>query len=147
MDEALLDAFRTTDYLVCLDEAEWATIRIEQPLPEPLQKLVGQRAWGFITAWHPQAQVRAAADNRAAQRELLDALRACPDVVIRPAIAIGDSGWHEPSLFAIGPEPAMLDALARRHRQAAYVHGAGSEPARLRLLRACASDSAPHGQA
>lgn len=145
MDEALLDAFRTTDYLVCLDEVEWVSIRIEQPLPEPLQKLVGQRAWGFITAWHPQAQVRAAADNLAAQRELLATLRECPDVVIRPAIGIGASGWHEPSLFAIGPELAMLDALARRHRQAAYVHGAGSEPARLRLLRA--SDSAPHGQA
>lgn len=147
MDEALLDAFFATDYLVCLDEAEWVSIRIEQPLPAPLRKLVGQRAWGFITAWHPQAQMRAAADNLAAQRELLAALQAWPGAVIRPAIGIGASGWREPSLFAIGPEPAMLDALARRHRQAAYVHGAGSEPARLRLLRACASDSAPHGQA
>ena len=135
MDEALLDAFRSTDYLVCLDEAEWANIRVDEPLPAPLQQLVGQRAWGFITAWHPQAQVRAAADNLAAQRELLAALRACPGAIIRPAIGIGASGWHEPSLFAIGPEPATLDALARQHRQVAYVHGAGSAPARLRWLR------------
>ena len=147
MDEALLDAFRTTDYLVCLDEVEWASIRIEQPLPEPLQRLVGHRAWGFITAWHPQAQMRAAADHLAAQRELLAALHVWPGAVIHPAIGIGASGWHEPSLFVIGPERATLDALARRHRQAAYVHGQGSELARLRLLRACASDSAPHGQA
>ena len=147
MDKALLDAFFTTDYLVCLGEVEWVSIRVDQPLPAALQRLVGQRAWGFITAWHPQAQVRAAADNRAAQRELLAALQAWPGAVIRPAIGIGASGWHEPSLFVIGPELATLDALARRHRQAAYVHGAGSEPARLRLLRACASGSAPHGQA
>jgi len=135
MAEALLDAFRATDYLVCLDEVEWASIRVEQPLPAPLQRLVGQRAWGFITAWHPQAQVRATADNRAAQRELLAALRACPGALIRPAIGIGASGWHEPSLWVIGPELATLDALARRHQQTAYVHGQGSEPARLRLLR------------
>ena len=136
MDEALLDAFFTTDYLVCLGEVEWVSIRIEQPLPEPLQQLVGQHAWGFITAWHPQAQMRAAADNLAAQRELLAALQAWPGAVIRPAIGIGASGWHEPSLFVIGPAPATLDALTRHHRQAAYVHGAGSAPARLRLLLA-----------
>ena len=135
MDKALLDAFRATDYLVCLDEVEWASIRVDQPLPALLQKLVDQRAWGFITAWHPQAQVRAAADNLAAQLELLAALRACAGAAIRPAIGIGASGWHEPSLFVIGPEPAVLDTLARRHRQVAYVHGAGSAPARLRLLR------------
>ena len=136
MDKALLDAFRATDYLVCLDEVEWASIRIDQPLPAPLQQLVAQRAWGFITAWHPQAKMRASADNRTAQRELLAALRACPGAVIRPAIGIGASGWHEPSLFVIGPQRATLDALARQHRQAAYVHGAGSAPARLRLLPA-----------
>ena len=136
MGEALLDAFRTTDYLVCLDEAEWVSIRIDQPLPEPLQKRVGRRSWGFITAWHPQAQMRAAVNNLAGQRELLAALQAWPGAVIHPAIGIGASGWHEPSLFVIGPERATLDALARRHRQVAYVHGAGSEPARLRLLRA-----------
>ncbi len=135
MDKVLLDAFRATDYLVCLDAAEWATIRIEQPLPEPLQRLVGQRAWGFITAWHPQAQMRAAADNLVAQRELLAALHTWPGAVIHPAIGIGASGWHEPSLFVIGLAPATLDALARRYRQVAYVHGQGSEPACLRLLR------------
>ena len=135
MDKVLLDAFRATDYLVCLDEVEWATIRVDQPLPEPLHRLVGQRAWGFITAWHPQVQVRTAADNLVAQRELLAALRTWPGAVIHPAIGIGASGWHEPSLFVIGLEPATLDALARRYRQVAYVHGQGSEPACLRLLR------------
>ena len=136
MDKALLDAFRNTDYLVCLDEVEWATIHVDQPLPEPLHRLVGQRTWGYLTAWHPQAQVRAATDNLAAQRGLLAALQACPGAVILPAIGIGTCGWHEPALFAIGPQPAALDVLATQHRQLAYLHGRGGEPARLRLVPA-----------
>jgi hypothetical protein len=135
MDEALLDAFRHTDYLVCLDEVEWASIRIEQPLPAALQVLVGTRAWGFITAWNPRTETTpAAADQLTAQRELLAALRQSPAAVIHPAIGIGASGWHEPSLFVIGPDTAVLDELARQHQQLAYVHGHGAGLARLRWL-------------
>jgi hypothetical protein len=135
MDSALLDAFRTTDYLVCLDEVEWANIRIDQPLPPPLQARVGARSWGFITAWNPDAKTtRTPADNLAAQRELLSALRAWPEAVIRPAIGIGRGGWNEPSLFVIGPDSARLDTLARQHRQLAYLHGRADGVAHLRVL-------------
>jgi hypothetical protein len=135
MDKALLDAFRDTDYLVCLDEVEWAHIRIDQPLPESLQPVVGTRSWGFITAWNPRSETRAPEDNLAAQRELLTALRACPEAAIYPAIGIGPSGWSEPSLFVIGLETAALDALCHRHEQNAYVHSQGAAAASLRLLR------------
>ncbi|GGY18563.1 hypothetical protein GCM10008098_08230 [Rhodanobacter panaciterrae] len=135
MDRALLDAFRATDYLVCIDAAEWADIRIDQPLPSSLQALVGARCWGFITAWNPRAETtRAPADNLAAQRELLGALRAWPEAVIHPAIGIGRTGWSEPSLFVIGPDIATLDALARRHEQLAYIHGHANSIAHLRVL-------------
>ena len=135
MDKALLDAFFATDYLVCLDPVEWASIRIDQPLPPALQVLIGARSWGFITAWNPRAQTTPTpADNLAAQRELLSALRAWPEVVIHPAIGVGRIGWSEPSLFVIGPDVATLDSLARHHRQLAYVHGQARGIAHLRLL-------------
>jgi hypothetical protein len=135
MDKALIDAFRATDYLVCLDAVTWASIQVDQPLPAPLQALVGACSWGFITAWNPRSEPRSPADNLTAQRELLAALRASPEAVIYPAIGVGASAWSEPSLFVIGPDIPTLDALGQRYQQNAYVHGQGIEIARLRLLR------------
>lgn len=132
MDEPLREAFRDTAYHVCVDTVTWATIRIELGLPAELQALVGTQSWAFITAWNPQARRRAAADNIAAQQELLAALQALPDVRIYPAIGVGSSGWSEPSLFVIGAETAAMDSLAKLHRQLAYVHGNANGPALLR---------------
>ncbi|KRE92444.1 hypothetical protein ASG87_00560 [Frateuria sp. Soil773] len=135
MDKALVEAFEATDYLVCLDPAAWATIRVRQPLPESLQALVGNRPWGFVTAWNPHAQTRPWRANLAAQAGLLAALRALPETAsVHPGIGIGAGGWHEPSLFAVGPDTPQLDSLANRYEQSAYVHGRGGEIARLRLL-------------
>lgn len=134
MDEALLQAYRGTDYVVCLSATEWACIRVDQALPDALQLKVGVHSWGFITAWNPRSKVRASADNLDAQQELLALLQALPDSTIFPAIGIGTSGWHEPSLFVIGPDQSTLDALGRRYQQNAYVYGQQSEPARLRIL-------------
>jgi hypothetical protein len=134
MDEVLLQAYRQTDYLVCLDAAEWACIGVDQLLPASLQRRVGTRPWGFITAWNPQSTVRPPEHNLLAQRELVAALQAMPPCVIFPAIGLGATGWHEPSLFVIGVDQVVLDALGRQHRQIAYVHGNAGEPARLRLL-------------
>jgi hypothetical protein len=134
MDESLLAAFRATHYLVCLDVVEWADIRIDQPLPAALRVLVGAQAWGFITAWNPRAEPRDPAGNPAAQRQLLAALREWPGAAIRPGIGIGTDGWHEPSLFVIGPDTAMLDTLASRHEQVAYIHGRADGTAHLRVV-------------
>lgn len=133
MDEALLEAFRSTHYWVCLDACEWADIRIDQPLPAAAQALVEKRGWGVITAWNPLARLCAEVENVAAQRELHAALTQLPSVIILPAIGIG-SQWHEPSLFALGVDCDGLDALARKYRQVSYVHGSAGGPARLRLL-------------
>jgi len=134
MDEALLEAFRSTTYHVCIDTVNWATIRIDLPLPAALTDLVGARSWAFITAWNPQARRRAPAENLAAQHTLLTALQALPAGVVLPAIGVGSSGWSEPSLFAIGPDLAMFDQLASAHGQLAYVHGQATGPALLRTL-------------
>jgi hypothetical protein len=135
MDKSQIDAFRATDYLVCLDEVTWASIHVDQPLPTSLKALVGARSWGFITAWNPLSEACSPVDNLAAQRGLLAALREWPEAVIYPAIGVGASGWSEPSLFVIGPDLSTLDTLGLRYQQNAYVHGQGIEIARLRLLR------------
>lgn len=134
MDEALLEAFRSTAYHVCIDTVSWATIRVDLPLPAALADVVGSRSWAFITAWNPQARRRAPAENLAAQHELLATLQALPDAIVLPAIGVGSSGWSEPSLFAIGPDLATLDRLAKTHGQLAYVHGEAAGAALLRTL-------------
>lgn len=134
MDEALLDAYRATRYLVCLDGVEWAELRIGCGLPRALQIVVGERCWGFITAWNPRSLLREESLNLGAQRSLSVALMALPDAQLLPGIGIGEDGWSEPSLFVTGPSTVALDALANAHQQNAYVHGRGDSPAQLRLL-------------
>lgn len=134
MDEFLLEAFRATAYHVNLDTVAWATIRVDLPLPAELASVVGSRPWAFITAWNPQARRRPPAENLAAQRELLAALQNRPGVAVYPAIGVGSTGWIEPSLFAIGADVDMMDSLARKHAQLAYVHGQADGIAHLRLL-------------
>lgn len=134
MDEFLLEAFRATAYHVNLDTVTWATIRVDLPLPAELASAVGSRPWAFITAWNPQARRRPPAENLAAQRELLAALQNRPGVAVYPAIGVGSTGWIEPSLFAIGADVDMMDSLAGKHAQLAYVHGQADGVAHLRLL-------------
>jgi hypothetical protein len=135
MDESLIAAYRATDYRVRLGSGGWASIRVAHPLPAPLRDKVGDAHWGFMTAWNPRSQPRERCANRRAQRQLLDALRQRAETIaVHPAIGVGSDGWKEPSLFVIGPAPDLLDQLAQRHGQNAYVHGQGRAPAQLRLL-------------
>lgn len=137
MDEVLLKAYRDTDYLVCMDTVQWARIRVDQTLPEPLQHKIGSHTWGFITAWNPLSAVRTEAENLEAQQQMYAALQAMPDALtMLSAIGIGRNGWYEPSVFVIGPQPAALDALCRIHQQHAYLCGKATLPARLRVLSA-----------
>jgi len=135
MDDALLAAYRATDYRVRLARGGWVTIRIEQPLPPELQAMAGNRPWGFITAWNPRSASTPRPQNRAALGELLIALRTLPETTaIRPGLGIGSNGrWAEPSFWVAGPETASLDPLARHFGQFGYVHGQGTSPALLRL--------------
>ena len=135
MDESLLAAYRATEYRVRLGGGGWASIRVDQPLPAPLQQAVGNRPWGFITAWNPRSQPQSRTANRCTLRQLLGALRGQPETIaVHAAIGVGGDGWKEPSLFVIGPAPDVLDDLAERYGQNAYVHGHGQARAQLRLL-------------
>ena len=135
MDEALLAEYRASTYVVCVDEIHWPAIHLDKPLPSILQTLVGDHAWAFITAWNPGSIRRPDATNEAAQRELLrefDNHAEAPAIL--PAIGIGPTGWHEPSLFVVGPEFVVFDALGIAHGQNAYLRGRGKSPACLHVL-------------
>lgn len=135
MDESLLAAYRGTEYRVRLPGGGRANIRIDHPLPYPLLDWVGDLHWGFITAWNPRSQQRARPDNRCAQRKLLGAVQGQAETIaVHAAIGVGGDGWKEPSLFVIGPDPDLLDRLAQRFGQNAYVHGRGHAAAQLRLM-------------
>jgi hypothetical protein len=136
MDDALLAAYRASAYRVRLTGGGWATIRIDEALPDALAPYVGRHQWAFITAWNPGSQPVARSINRRSQRTLLEALHAlAATVVVRPGCGVGTDGWHEPSFFVIGPGLGDMDILAHRYEQNAYVHGEGAQPARLRQLR------------
>lgn len=137
MDESLLAAYQATDYRVRLARGGCAVIRIGQRLPASLASLAQDRPWGFITAWNPRSQVVSIAQNRAAQRQLLGALRTLAGTaLIRPAVGAAVTGaWREPSLWVVGPDIERLDPLAIRFGQFGYVHGQRDGVAMLRLTR------------
>jgi Protein of unknown function (DUF3293) len=133
MDEALLAAYRASTYRVRLRQGGVATIRIDRALPNALQDMVGESPWSFVTAWNPYSQPLPREINRRSQRSLLAELQVRDDVhAIRAAVGVGADGWHEPSLFVIGPDRAAIEALAGKYRQYAYLHGD-----RLGLARLC----------
>jgi hypothetical protein len=143
MDSALIAVYRRTNYRVRLAHGGFASIRVDEALPDSLRKLIGLHSWVFITAWNPYSQPTPRDLNRAAQQRLLTALRKLPSTqLICTAVGVGDS-WREPSLFAVGPTLAESDALAQQFHQNAYVHGLGDGHARLRLT----SGEPPRGQA
>jgi hypothetical protein len=135
MDEALLAAYRATDYRVRLTGGGWASIRIDSPLPHVLRELVDLHHWGLITAWNPLSQPQSRPRNRLAQRQLLQRLKPMPQVrAVCAAVGVGSDGWHERSLFVVGPTACLFDELGQAFGQNAYVHGDGQGVARLRLL-------------
>jgi len=136
MDEALLAEYRASIYLVCVDRVQWPALVLKQALPAILQALVGTQPWAFITAWNPGSIRRPGEPNQAAQRSLLRELgKLAENTLTLPAIGIGPDGWYEPSLFVVGPEFAMFDALAATYRQNAYLRGRGAGHASLHVTR------------
>jgi hypothetical protein len=135
MDPGLDAAFRRSRYLVWLTPATWFGFTVDQPPPAGLAHAIAGAPWAHVTACNPQSRPTSDAANLAAQQALYAALRALPATRdIHPAIGLGPEGWHEPSLFVVGPETAELDRLMRRFGQLAYLHGRGEWPVKLRWL-------------
>jgi hypothetical protein len=136
MDETLLAAYLATDYRVRLTRGGYASIHIKERVPTSLLSVIGTRPWAVITSWNPQSVSQSRTRNRAAQHQLLAALRVLPSLLtVHGALGVGQSGWREPSLFTVGPDMRQLDTLATTFGQYAYVHGHADGKAQLRCLR------------
>ncbi|HET6552392.1 MAG TPA: DUF3293 domain-containing protein [Dyella sp.] len=134
MDEALLAAYRATEYRVRLSRGGHASLHIGHTPPTELIALIDGQPWSFITAWNPGSLPQPRQHNRHAQRHLLAVLRALPDATqVRAGTGVGADGWREPSLFVVGVRTEALDDLCLQFGQNAYVHGQSTGPARLRL--------------
>lgn len=137
----LEDIFLHADYRVRLPRGGHATIRVGDPLPAALARLLpaSDAGWGFVTAWNPRGETRERRANRMAQRELRDTLRDHhPEARLHAGLGtLGD--WREPSLFVAGIGITALDELMLHFGQLAVVYGHGTERAALRW----ASNSAP----
>jgi len=132
VDERLAAAYRLTDYRIRLPGHGYVSLRIGRPPPERLQALAGQAHWGFITAWNPGAVRVPVTANRQAQRALLAELRSEPATDrILPGIGVGPSGWHEASLFVVGPGRERFRQLCHSYGQLACVVGRGAGAAEL----------------
>lgn len=134
MDERLLAAYRATVYGVRLTQGGRAAIRIGEPLPDTLHSLAGHHPWSVVTAWNPASQPQHRTVNRAAQRRLLATLKRDPQTLAVVAANGAAAGWHEASLFVVGPDIAAMDALLAPYGQYAYVAGVANGPAMLRRM-------------
>lgn len=136
-----LREFMHTEYRVRLSQGGGAVIRIGEPLPRSLQRVLRdeRECWGFITAWNPFAREISRARNRERQRELLNGLRE-RGARVRTGAGVGESRgashkrWREPGLFVTGLDFDALDELGRRFGQAALVRGIGHDIAELHVL-------------
>lgn len=129
----LIALYRSTHYDVRLNGGRRITLRVGSDCPDlPIES---NERWGFITAWNPFSEPRPASDNRAAQRELFDALKRSSRVLLPAVGRIPGEPWREPALFAGGISLDELDRLARTFRQNAIVTGRGHGVGSLRFYR------------
>nr|WP_240922133.1 DUF3293 domain-containing protein [Oleiagrimonas sp. C23AA] len=133
----MLKAYKESDYRVRLPSGGHASIRVDQPLPAPLAAMLADEnePWIFITAWNPRSRPHPNVLNRMAQRDLLKALREAGARSVCAALGVGQDGWRESSLFALGLSPVAQDILVRRFDQNASIRGIGAAPARLHVMQ------------
>jgi Protein of unknown function (DUF3293) len=139
MDQVLLDAYRTTDYVV-FDRRREVVIRIGERshAVDTLLARFGARSAVFITAWNPFGRSRTSGRNKHRQRGLLADLRACgcPNLMGEGRGAGVD--WPpEPSVLAFGVLQSEAARMGRAWGQNAVVFVALGRPARLLLLCIC----------
>lgn len=130
--EALLQAFAATEYRVGVAGADYVVHPGHEH--EPLNKALGQRPWGIITAFNPHAHPIDEAANRQRHQHLLETI-AKHGWEVHPAVNHDpDGNWpDETAVLIVGADIADLDALAATFGQAAIITGSSGEPARLRL--------------
>ena len=132
----MMQAFADAVYRVHGD-GDAISLRIGQPSPAmaALMARHGARHGGLVTGENPFGQEQTPEQNAAAN----DALRAAIDALglVRVASDGGseDGAWNEPGFLVLGGDDHLLDQLARRFRQAAWVRIGADGTAELAACR------------
>lgn len=139
---SLVQAYLAADY-------RWEFDGTWQPMPlgaraDALENAFpGARSFGLLSAWNPHSLDRPDAENRADDDALHAALLAS-GLEHRPAFSSArNRTWREPSWIVMDMPVAQFDALARRFRQLATVHGERGQPLRLRVYHAAVAEATP----
>lgn len=129
----LLSAFLRTDYHV-RDRTFDFTLRVDQPSPDldRCHAAHGVTSSAFITAFNPRSQLRALADNQAAQSALEAQLTAAGLVFLRGMGLSPDGDWPgEQSVLVLGLDATAACAIGRACGQHAILLAESGLPVRL----------------
>ncbi|MCV2893721.1 DUF3293 domain-containing protein [Lentibacter sp. XHP0401] len=122
MDEAIIQAYRATDYQV--HAAKPFTLRIGEfcAACDALMDAYKVATAAYLTAWNPFSQPLTDLENARAQ-EVLGAKLAAESIVVLSGEGVGRIGhWPpEPSLFALGISRDKAVSLAQKYQQNAFV--------------------------
>ena len=139
MDRALIEAYRTTNYVV-FDRRGEVTIRIGErnAATDQLLARFGARSAVFITAWNPHSRNLTQGRNEYRQRCLLTYLR-LRGVPILLGEGRGTGAYWPPESSVLALRISQLEAarMGRAWGQNAVVFLSFGAPAQLLLLRFC----------
>lgn len=119
----LIEAYRSTDYVVCSDPP--MTLKIGQRSDALIRLLEqhGSPSGAFITAWNPFSERRTESENRTAQERLLEDLSAAGAICIAGYGQASTGSWPaEDSVLAIGLNRDDTIKIGRRYQQNAVVY-------------------------
>lgn len=122
LDAQLIQAYRTTDYMVHATEP--FTLRVEETCTEcdALMDAHKVATAAYITAWNPYSEQLSAAANASAQENLAAEL-AVEGIAVLRGEGVGRTGdWPpEPSLFSLGISRSRAVSLAKKYQQNAFI--------------------------
>jgi hypothetical protein len=119
---AMMESFADAVYRVHGD-GEVISLRIGQanPAMAALMARQGARHGGLVTGENPFGQQQPDEENAAANEALRAAIDALGLVRVASDGGSEDGAWNEPGFLVLGGDDTVLDELARRFRQAAWV--------------------------
>ena len=122
MDEALIDAYRATNYRVT--EGRTFTLKVDEPSPE-LERLYEERGLNsaaFITACNPGSRMVGDAENRQRMERLAADVAALGLTALRGVGEDPAGAWPgEPSFLVLGVSPEQAQDLGRKYGQNAII--------------------------
>lgn len=130
--QQLARAFATASYLAELG-GDPVVFRVGERAEE-LETRLPASAYGFITAWNPDANRRSVADNEDRDDALVARLDALGAGYRRTWAQDAHGGHREAGWLVAGPVPSQIDELGREFDEAGVLAWLADEPVRLHML-------------